>query len=159
MRQAGRWRRYLILGAIVVFLAVVLWAVRNNQSAGDLAIGTCFDVPSRSSDIATVVRHDCTEGHDAEVFHVAEYTESSGYPITLALDRFVDATCVPVFATYVGTDFDSSTDLTIGYFYPDRDAWNGGDRTFTCYALRDDGGKLTRSVKTSGAQVRARANT
>jgi hypothetical protein len=148
-RQPGKWRLYLILGGIVVFLGIVLWAVRDNQSVGDLAAGTCFDLPSRGGDISTVTRHACTEAHDAEVFHLAEYTDGSTYPISLRLNSFVDSACVPVFATYVGKDLDSSDDLTIGYFYPSRDGWDGGDRTVTCYAVRVDDAKLTRSLKGS----------
>jgi hypothetical protein len=65
------------------------------------------------------------------------------------LNSFVDSACVPVFATYVGTDYDSSDDLTIGYFYPSRDGFDGGDRTVTCYVVRIDDAKLTRSLKGS----------
>ena len=71
--QASRRRTYIVIAVIVVFLGIVLFAVRDNQSAKDLAIGTCFDRPSGST-ITTVVKHACTEAHDAEVFHVAEYT-------------------------------------------------------------------------------------
>jgi hypothetical protein len=136
---------------MVVFLAVVLWLVRDNQSVGDLTVGTCFDVPERSSDISTVTRHACTEAHDAEVFLVADYTEGSTYPISLSLERFIDSACVPAFATYVGEDFDTSEDLNIGYFYPSRDGWDRGDRAITCYAVRADGAKLTVTVKDSAA--------
>lgn len=143
--RSDKLRLFLILGGIVAFLAIVLWVVRDNQSAGDLAVGQCFDVPSGGTDVSTVTRHECTEAHDAEVFHVAEYTGDT-YPISLSLDSFIDDTCVPVFATYVGENFASSEDLTIGYFYPNRDGWDGGDRTVTCYVVRVDEAKLTQSV-------------
>ena len=149
--RGDKLRLFLILGGIVAFLAIVLWAVRDNQSAGDLAVGTCFDVPGRDTDISTVTRHECTEAHDAEVFHVAEYTTGSTYPISITLDSFIDDTCVPVFATYVGEEFETSPDLTIGYFYPSRDGWNDGDRTVTCYLVREDKSKLTESIKGKGA--------
>lgn len=139
----------LILGGIVVFLAVVLWLVRDNQSADDLAVGTCFDVPSTTEGISTVTKHPCTEAHDAEVFHVAEYPDGSTYPISLGIDRFIEDECVPAFATYVGTAYADSAELGIGYFYPDRDAWGSGDRTFTCYVVNADESKLTESLKGS----------
>ena len=148
--RGDKLRLFLILGGIVAFLAVVLWAVRDNQSADDLAVGTCFDLPGRDTDISTVTRHDCTEAHDAEVFHVAEYTAGSTYPISLTLDSFIEDSCVPAFATYVGEDIDSSEDLAIGYFYPTRDGWDGGDRTVTCYVVREDETKLTQSVEAAG---------
>ena len=149
--RGDKLRLFLILGGIAVFLGVVLWAVRDNQSAGDLAVGTCFDLPGRDTDISTVTRHDCTAAHDAEVFHVAEYTEGSDYPISLSIDSFVDDACIPVFATYVGEEFDASEDLTVGYFYPSRDGWDDGERTVTCYVVRQDEAKLTESIKGSAA--------
>ena len=145
--RSDKLRLFLILGGIVAFLAVVLFLVRNNQSAGDLAVGTCFDLPTRSSDISTVTRHDCTEAHDAEVFHVAEFTEAQTYPISLTLDGFIEDQCVPVFATYTGQDYATSNELSIGYFYPSREAWESGDRTVTCYVGREDNAKLTQSIK------------
>ena len=144
--RKDKLRLFLILGGIVVFLGVVLWAVRDNVSADDLAVGTCFEVPGRDTDISTVTRQDCATEHDAEVFHVAEYT-GADYPISLSLDRFLDESCIPAFATYVGEDYDTNEDLSIGYFYPNRDGWDDGDRTVTCYAAQLDGSKLTRSVK------------
>jgi hypothetical protein len=144
--RGDKRRLVLILGGIVVFLVVVLFAVRNNQSADDLAVGTCFDVPGRDTDISTVTSHPCAEAHDAEVFHVAEYTGNS-YPISISLDSFIDDACVPAFATYVGEAYDTNEDLTLGYFYPSRDAWDNGDRTVTCYVAREDKAKMTESVK------------
>jgi hypothetical protein len=147
--RGDKLRLFLILGGMVAFLAIVLFLVRDNQSADDLAVGTCFDLPGRDTDISTVTRHDCAQAHDAEVFHVAEYTGES-YPISLSLDSFIEDSCVPVFATYVGEPFDTSEDLTVGYFYPSRDGFDDGDRTITCYVVREDDSKLTKSVKVAG---------
>ena len=146
-KQPGKWRVAIPLLLIGGFLAFVLWSVRDNQSADDLAVGTCFDVPTQTS-VSTVTKHECTVAHDAEVFHNTEFTgDSTSYPISLTMDRFVTETCGPVFATYTGDELDES-DLTIGYFYPSRDGWDDGDRTVTCYAQRSDEAKLTQSVKT-----------
>lgn len=148
--QPSKLRVAIPLLVIGGFLAFVLWAVRDNQSADDLAVGTCFDVPTQTS-VSTVTRHDCTEAHDAEVFHNAQYDgDSDSYPISLTMERFVTDTCGPVFETYVGEAFEDS-DLTIGYFHPSRDGWQDGDRTVTCYAQRIDEAKLTQSVKSSGS--------
>jgi hypothetical protein len=144
--RADKLRLFLILGGIVVFLGAVLWIVRDNQSAGDLSVGTCFDVPAHDTDISTVTRHECGDAHDAEVFHVSEYSDGSAYPISLGLDRFIDDECVPAFAAYVGKDLASSEGVSIGYFYPGRDGWESGDRTITCYIVRDDGTKMTESM-------------
>ena len=145
-KQPGKWRVAIPLVIIGGFLAFVLWSVRDNQSADDLANGTCFDVPTETT-VSTVTKRACTEAHDAEVFHNVEYvSESTTYPITLTMDRFVTETCGPVFETYVGEALQGS-DLTIGYFYPSFDGWGDGDRTVTCYAGRIDGAKLSQSVK------------
>lgn len=145
-KPPGKWRVAIPLVLIGGFLAFVLWSVKDNQSADDLAVGTCFDVPTQTS-VSTVTRQDCTVAHDAEVFHNTEYDgDSTTYPISLTMDGFVIDTCGPVFATYVGEELEAS-DLTIGYFYPSRDGWGDGDRTVTCYAQPADESKLTQSVK------------
>lgn len=145
--RGDKLRMGLILGGIVGFLAIVLVLTANNQSAGDLAVGQCFDVPSRTEDISTVTKHECTEPHDAEVFHVAEYTGADSYPISLGFESFVDSACIPVFATYVGKTFEEAEEYNVGWFYPNRDGWNDGDRTVTCYVVRVDEAKMTQSVK------------
>lgn len=144
-------RLFLIIGALAVFLAFVLYETRNNQSANDLAVGSCFDEPTQSTDISTVTRHDCTEPHDAEVIAVADYTSGTSYPTDADIQAFVDTTCVPVFQDYVGEDYESNPDLTISYFYPNSDGWDSGDRTVTCYVTRDDATQLTKSIKGSAS--------
>ena len=146
--QASRRRTYIVIAVIVVFLGIVLFAVRDNQSAKDLAIGTCFDRPSGST-ITTVVKHACTEAHDAEVFHVAEYTPAGSYPGNVAFDAYIDGACSPVFESYVGESVDASADLTYGWYSPTEEGWNNGIHKFTCYAARKDEAKLTQSVKNS----------
>lgn len=143
---SGRRRPVIIIGAIVVFLAVVLFAVRNNVAADDLKVGDCLNVPNGTS-IQTVEQQPCTERHTAEVIFVGEYTDGSTYPISLALDRFIDAACVPAFETYVGRAIDSDPALSIGYFYPSRDGWDSGDRKITCYVVQPDEAPMTESVK------------
>ena len=143
----SKMRTYITFGVIAVIVAVLAFFVSQNQSAGDLAVGQCFDEPANATGITTVVKHACTEAHDAEVFHVVEYTEGDAFPISLSVDSFIDDTCVPAFETYVGEPFDTATEYDLGYFYPDRESWEDGDRTFTCYVMRVDDAKLTQTVK------------
>jgi hypothetical protein len=143
----SKTRLYIIGAVALALLAAGAYAISQNQSASDLVTGQCFDEPSASVDITTVVKHACTEEHDAEVFHVVDYTGGDAFPISLSLDRFIDESCVPAFATYVGEPYETATDFNLGYFYPDRDSWDKGDRTFTCYVSRADGAKLTQTVK------------
>jgi Septum formation len=145
-RPPSKARLFVVLGGIVVFLAIVLYAVKDNQSASELAIGQCFDRPTGTS-VTTVVKHACTEPHDAEVFHVAAYTGGDTYPADF--DGYIDGTCTPIFASYVGVPVDATADLSFGWFYPDEDAFKSGSRTFTCYVARIDRAKLTKSLKGS----------
>ena len=150
-KAPSKTRLYIIGAVVLVLIAAGAYAISQNQLASDLAVGQCFDEPTSEVDITTVVKHACTESHDAEVFHVVEYDGGTTYPISLTLESYIDTTCVPAFATYVGADLDARLDLAIGYFYPSRDGWNDGDRTITCYVANDDESKLTKSLKGTGA--------
>jgi len=139
----------LIVGVIVAFLAIVLFLVRNNVEADDLAVGDCFNIPSGTS-VQTVEKHPCNESHTAEVIFVGDY-DGDTYPISLSLGSFVEANCEPAFETYLGRGFDSEPELSIGYFYPSRDGWSSGDRKITCYVALPDEGPMTESVKSATA--------
>ena len=143
--KPGGWRAVVIIGAIVAFLAIVLFVVRNNVSADDLKVGDCFAIPNGTT-VTTVEKHPCGESHNAEVIFVGEYTEGS-FPISLTLDRYIDTSCVPAFESYVGRAVDSEPELSIGYFHPSRDGWNDGDRTITCYVTKPDESPMTESLK------------
>jgi hypothetical protein len=54
---------------------------------------------------------------------------------------------VPAFETYVGRAVDSEPELSVGYFHPTRDGWDGGDRTITCYIAQPDESPMTQSLK------------
>jgi hypothetical protein len=145
-KPSRNWRPILIVGAIIVVLGVVLFAVRNNKSADDLKVGDCFNIPS-GDEIETVEAHPCGEAHTGEIFLVTEYdgTETS-YPV-LGFDSFVDTACTPAYESYVGRAIDDEPQLSVGYFYPTRDGWSGGDRTITCYLSQADESVMTQSVK------------
>ncbi len=144
-KQPGKWRPVIIIGVIVAFLAIVLFAVRNNVDADDLKVGDCFNIPNGTS-IQTVETAPCTESHNAEVIFVGEYTGDS-YPISLTLDSYVEESCVPAFESYVGRAVDSEPELSIGYFYPSRDGWDNGDKTISCYIAQPDESPMTESLK------------
>lgn len=147
---AGRKGLLIVILVLVLPLAIILWAVKDNVAADDLKVGDCFNVPAGLT-VQTIQHFPCTEPHTAEVFHVAEYTGGGAtVPISLNRGSFVDTTCTPAFETYVGSPFDAEPDLSIGYFYPSTDGWSSGDRTFTCYVARTDEAPITQSVKGSG---------
>jgi hypothetical protein len=144
-KQPGRLRPVIIVVAIVAFLAIVLFAVRNNVAADDLKVGDCFNVPNGTT-VQTVETRPCTEGHNAEVIFVGDY-DGATYPISLSLDSFVEDSCVPAFASYVGRAIDSEPELSVGYFHPTREGWDGGDRSITCYISQPDEAQMTESLR------------
>lgn len=135
----------IIVGILVAFIAIVLFVVRNNVAADDLAVGDCFIIPNGTT-IQTVEKQPCTESHNAEVIFVGEYIGDS-YPISLSLDSYIEESCVPAFESYVGRSVDSEPELSIGYFYPSRDSWDSGDKTITCYVSQPDESPMTESLK------------
>jgi hypothetical protein len=151
-RKSGNKRPIIVVGILVAFLAIVLYATRDNTAADDLKAGDCFDVPTGQT-VTTVVHHPCTEAHTAEVFHVVEYSgQEMTTPLTLVIDDFASTACGPVFATYVGKPADAMPDLTINYFYPSVDGWSQGDRTITCYITKTDESSMSASLKGSAGQ-------
>jgi hypothetical protein len=150
--EAGRWRGVLVLALLIGFLVVVLFTVKDNTSASDLKVGDCFDIPTAIS-VQSVTHHTCTEPHSAEAFLVTDYTGSPmDTPLTLLLDAFVQANCDPAFATYVGKALADEPGLSIGYIYPDVDAWQQGKRSITCYVAKSDQSSISTSLKGSAAQ-------
>lgn len=141
----GKLRSVLIIGGIVALLAIILFAVRNNTAADDLKVGECFNIPNGST-VRTVEKLPCNESHNAEVIFVGDY-DGDTFPISLSLDRFIESACVPAFESYIGRDVDSEPELSIGYFHPTRDGWDGGDRTITCYVAQPDESQMTQSLK------------
>lgn len=146
----GRKGKLIAILILVVPLAIILWAVKDNVTSDDLKVGDCFNVPSGTT-VSTIQHFPCTETHTAEVIHVTKFTDDGSYPISFRFDSFVQTACIPVFQTYVGTDIDSAPDLSIGYFFPSRDTWSSGDRVITCYVVRKDEGPMTKSVKGSAS--------
>jgi len=155
-KRAGRGRIVPIIASIVIIVVVVAAVAINAlgpKAVGDLKVGDCFDVPTLASEddtVDTVQHHPCTESHTGEVIFVGDYSPATDvYPAVSDFDTFVGTACKPAFQAYIGTDLDSSPDLSIGYFYPLSDGWTNGDRSVTCYAVRDDNGPMTTSVKNS----------
>ena len=98
--------------------------------------------------VEDVNHHPCTDGHTAEVFYVADYSESGALGVD-AFDVFTEANCPPSFQAYTGLDFYSAAaeDYDIGLFYPLEEGWDRGDHEITCYIVRIDGGQMTASLK------------
>jgi hypothetical protein len=143
----GGWGiRILIIGAIA--LGAFIFRDRLSGSAGDLAVGDCFHVPTENVEISDVQRSPCTESHTGEVFYTGDYAAGGDtYPIDSQFDAAVGVQCLPAFDTYTGRNYQTDTELDIGYFYPTSEGWADGDHEIVCYAVRVDDGPMTTSVK------------
>jgi len=149
----------LFVGLELMSLCLYALVALNRDSltgaADALQVGDCFDRPEETDSITEIQHRPCSTAHDAEVIH--NFTSPEGpdapYPVISGFDDFVLENCVPVFESYVGRDWETDTDLNIGWLAPTLSGWTGDDhdRGFTCYVFRLDEGKLYGSVKNVGA--------
>ena len=85
----GGW---IVRIGIVAVIAIGIFVFRDrlSSSAGDLAVGDCFDEPSIAIEIKDVQHHPCNEAHTAEVIFVGDMTGSNDiYPSDAELDRLL----------------------------------------------------------------------
>lgn len=145
----------IVIGGIVTAFWVGLMSIflivggNELEGAGDrtpvdlLAIGECFDDGGGDK----VYRRGCTEAHDGEI--VSNVTLPAGpYPGDRQMEDVSQARCDAEFGKYVGTTATAS-ELRSDYWYPDKGAWNSGDRLVVCAAYGPDDQALTRTVKDS----------
>jgi hypothetical protein len=145
-------RGLVIRLGIIAVIAIGAFVLRDrlSGSAGDLKVGDCFDDPGAAATIQSVQHHPCSEAHSAEVIFVGNYQDASAYPGTDAFDSYAFNVCVPTFVSYTGRDYQTDTELDIGYMYPTEEGWPKGDREIACYVYRLDQGTMTTSVKAGG---------
>lgn len=120
---------------------------RFSGSASDLRVGDCFDQPSAQQDIKDVQHHPCTESHTAEIVFVGDHPEASAYPGVDAFDSYVVDHCVAAFESYTGRDYETDTELDLGYFFPTTEGWPKGDHEIACWVYRLDDTAMKTSVK------------
>jgi hypothetical protein len=131
----------------VIIVGGLILRDRLSGSAGDLKVGECFDDPGTQVSVESVQHHPCSEAHSAEVIFVGDYPEASAYPGVDAFDTYAFNVCIPTFETYTGRDYQSDTELDIGYLYPTEEGWPKGDHEIACYVYRLDAGTMSTSVK------------
>jgi hypothetical protein len=141
--------------ALIVIVGVIaggyfLFRDQLSESAGDLRVGDCFEVPSETT-VSTVQHRPCTEPHDGEAFVVADI-DGDSYPISLTMERWVTERCLgSVFEAYVGTTYEDQTDIEVRWFSPTFDGWKNGDREVKCFLSPAGGGKVSTTYKVGGA--------
>jgi hypothetical protein len=158
------WRRiplgWVLFGIIVIGGAISSWyfgagrsdtgeiAKPGDLTATDLRVGDCFDLKvPEASEIDDVAAVPCTQAHEFEMFHTASMPEGE-YPAEAAFEDFVNAKCVPAFATYVGKAYEDS-ELDVYWLFPTSDGWRQGDRSIQCAVFHPRVHQLTESLKGS----------
>ncbi|MBQ1082686.1 MULTISPECIES: septum formation family protein [unclassified Nocardiopsis] len=117
----------------------------------EIGVGDCFtDSEMRTAmgggEVDSVPVVDCSEPHDAEVFH-AEDLPDGDYPGDGSVSESVDEICTgSAFAEFVGVDFVES-EIYVGGFSPTVESWDLiDDREILCYVM-SDGGAITESLE------------
>ena len=144
-------RGWIVRIAIIGVIAIggLIFRERLSGSAGDLAVGDCFDVPAGDMNIGDVQHHPCNEAHTGEVFALVKNPAAKGAPppTEAELVTFLTTQCGAVFTQYTGINVDGQDILDYGAFYPSDKDWNDGERGVTCYVYRTDEGAMTSSIR------------
>jgi hypothetical protein len=137
------------LGIIaVIVIGFVILRPFISGSAGDLALGDCFDPPPDTTETVTDVQHHpCTDVHHGEVIYVGKVADQATYPTDAEFKQVVQDTCLPAYTAYAGADLFTTEDADVGYFVPTSDGWSKGDRALTCYATKLDNLPMQGSIK------------
>jgi Septum formation len=138
----------LLIGAIGI--GGFVFRDHLSSAAADLQVGDCFDQPAGDVDVITDVQHrPCGDPHDSEVIVVKDLPAAAdaAYPSDSVFENFYLDECIPEFDTYTGLDYDNELDLYVGNYWPTAEAWNDGDHEIACFIYRDDGTKLTGSLR------------
>ena len=115
-------------------------------AATDLRAGDCIQFPA--ADVTAVRTFDaipCSQPHDAEAYVEGTLPVAGTWPGEDAVTAAAEKECTDAFKPFIGLDIDSSV-LDVTYFYPDKKAWDRGDRGFVC-VVRSSVGKTTGTLK------------
>lgn len=152
-RRRPAWLGPVVIGVIVVLVVGGFFLLRDRLSneVTSLEVGQCFDTPAEASEVSDVQRQPCNEPHDAEVVASLTHPAPAGeaYPVVSGFQDYIEQNCVPAFNSYTGRNFPDA-ELGLSFFRPTLNGWANGDRGFTCFVVREDGQKLTATVRTAG---------
>ena len=140
-----------LVGVAVGVLAVVTHGFRHKTvityrpaAVFGLRPGQCVDSGSNALKFTVL---SCARPHDAEVF--AAFTLPAGpWPGTSAVRADAGNGCASRFNSYIDPQL-ATASLTQEYVYPNRGAWQAGERTVVCEVSAVDG-RLTGSVRAQG---------
>jgi hypothetical protein len=100
------------------------------------------DAPTAADDLTVV---ECRSPHAFEVMARTVLSGPKKWPGDAAMDEPATTKCKPIFASYVGIQFDDSQ-LDLSYLTADTTGWNQGDHTLICVVLDPNNDHLTRAL-------------
>jgi hypothetical protein len=109
-------------------------------------VGDCLDTDEIGEEIPAV---DCSDEHDAQVFHKFAMADADDFPGDDAISQEVVDGCEPEFEGFVGAAYDESA-LEYDAIVPNEQTWGVGDREFICVVFLADGSTTTESFQDSG---------
>jgi hypothetical protein len=110
-----------------------------------LRVGECVNSAPGGVDSPTVVP--CAQAHDAEIY--ARFRLAGpGWPGAAAIGALARRGCTARLSSYLNPQLATAV-LAESYVFPDRGAWNAGERTVIC-EIRGTAGQLTGSVRGLG---------
>jgi hypothetical protein len=137
-----------LVGVAVGVLAVITHGFRPKTvityrpaAVFGLRPGECINSAGNS---LNVTRLSCATPHDAEVFATFSLPEGA-WPGASGVQLDAGNGCVNRFSSYLNPQL-ATADLTQEYVYPNRAAWQAGERTVVC-EVRAVSGQLTGSVR------------
>lgn len=153
-RQGGRGLAVAGLVLSGVWLAVFIgFAVTtDDEPAGNLAVGDCFNDRSTGSTVAWSSLHPvpCTEPHNAEVVGVDTGADRA-YPGETTLQAQADPLCSAATDRYVLDPMSLPPATEVLWIVPLEDSWDLGDRTL-CF-LGTGETRLTRSLRQDASDL------
>jgi hypothetical protein len=121
----------------------------GDLSATDLRVGDCIDLKDPDAEeIDDVTARPCTVEHEYEMFFVGSLP-AGPYPADDVFMAYLEANCLPGFATYVGKAYEDSA-LDVSWLTPTQAGWEDGDRSVQCALYSPNQSRLTYSLKGSG---------
>ncbi|HKT02585.1 MAG TPA: septum formation family protein [Rugosimonospora sp.] len=124
------------------------------RSAKPIAI-TCINTVEVNGQVQTESPADCAQSHSGELAGVTSAADIP-YPGETAAQKQADTACETVVAHYLGFTGTRDQNASVGwlFFWPRQTQWDGGDRTFSCFAYAfTKSKKMTGSVKGIGAKA------
>ncbi|MFF9752483.1 DUF4190 domain-containing protein [Streptomyces sp. NPDC014344] len=163
-RRGERGRGMAVAGVALSSLGLALWTVSlatgvaadvwegfkdgaRADSVLSLRKGDCFTSPGGLEGWTTeAARVPCADEHDGEVFALVT-VPGSDFPGDDSLVELGEDRCYALRAAYVMDAWSLPEEVGVYYFVPSRQSWRYGDRSIACVLGREDGTRLTGSLR------------